>query len=363
MEATRDAPARGRIALRRSSPALVLALLLATGTAPALRAQTCDDARQCTIDDVCVDGTCTGTPATGIPCNDGNSCTEGDSCFAGTCAGMPTSGGACDDHNECTSGDVCSAGQCTGTPLADDTPCSFGCGKCMGGKCEQDPEATKNLKPCTASDDPCLEEGFCAFGICLQLPKLCPDSDQNPCTLDVCDSASGECVNLGTSPCGDCESCVDSGANFECVPLAGRRPLRRRERVYRSRPVPDGSLRRDPPADPNTHADEHGHADCDSDCNTERDVDADGHRDRYGDAARHFHGRNGDRHGHTDADTHRHSNADGDSDLHRNGDRDAARPDAEQQRDGDRRAATATRPHRPSAPAIATATVRSPSTS
>ena len=223
-EAQRDAPARGRIALRRSPPALVLALLLATGAASPLRAQTCNDARQCTIDDVCVDGKCTGTPATGIPCDDGNSCTEGDSCFAGTCAGMPTSGGACDDRNECTSGDVCSAGQCTGTPLADDTPCSFGCAKCVGGKCEQDPDATMNLKPCTASDDPCLEEGFCAFGKCLQLPKLCPDSDQNPCTLDVCDSASGECVNLGASPCVDCESCVASGASFVCTPVPDGAP-------------------------------------------------------------------------------------------------------------------------------------------
>lgn len=80
----------------------------------------CDDGNSCTRNDICLSGTCSGTPvANGTSCDDGNSCTATDSCQAGVCRGSGSTCGdgivqsceQCDDGND-QNGDSCNA-DCT----------------------------------------------------------------------------------------------------------------------------------------------------------------------------------------------------------------------------------------------------------
>jgi hypothetical protein len=75
----------------------------------------CDDGKACTVGDLCVDGTCTGTA---VKCDDGKACTV-DVCdpATGTCSSQPFPDAAnvpCDDGNACTADDTCVAGSCKG---------------------------------------------------------------------------------------------------------------------------------------------------------------------------------------------------------------------------------------------------------
>ncbi len=99
----------------------------------------------------------------------------------------------CDDGNPCTE-DACDPadGSCSHAPAADGTECAFG-----------------------------ADPGQCDSGECVSLCRDVDCNDENQCTEDVCDRATGECVNtrrpdgarcdLGELP-GVCESgvCVDA---------------------------------------------------------------------------------------------------------------------------------------------------------
>lgn len=75
----------------------------------------CNDGDPCTVADVCVNGVCVGTA---IDCNDYNVCTE-DSCFEGDCVNDPDpcNGQPCDDGDPNTINDICVNGTCVGTPI------------------------------------------------------------------------------------------------------------------------------------------------------------------------------------------------------------------------------------------------------
>ena len=74
----------------------------------------CDDTDPCTINDMCDAGVCLGGSEAG--CDDENVCTlDGCEAFVG-CTHDPQDG-ECTDNTECTSDDTCVAGQCTGTPV------------------------------------------------------------------------------------------------------------------------------------------------------------------------------------------------------------------------------------------------------
>ncbi len=47
----------------------------------------CDDDKQCTINDICAGGVCNGTPTDGAPCDDGHACTLTDTCQVDVCVG------------------------------------------------------------------------------------------------------------------------------------------------------------------------------------------------------------------------------------------------------------------------------------
>ena len=78
-----------------------------------------DDGDQCTISDVCIEGSCVSGQQ--MLCDDGNSCTE-DSCdaFEGCIYNDSINNGMmCDDGNECTESDTCNEGSCSGTTIPD----------------------------------------------------------------------------------------------------------------------------------------------------------------------------------------------------------------------------------------------------
>ena len=122
----------------------------------------CDDGDPCTINDVCVNGVCSGTPKI---CDDGDPCTD-DFChpLTGECKYAPK---ICDDNNACTD-DSCN-------PIT--------------GECEH----TNNSAFCD-DGDPCTENDICQNGSCVGTPKDCDDGD--PCTDDFCNSSTGECEHI-----------------------------------------------------------------------------------------------------------------------------------------------------------------------
>ena len=219
----------------------------------------CDDLDPCTINDICVNATCVGTPkdcndnnncttdncnvnngvcqnipAPGMACDDGDSCTFNDTCNGvGQCIGMPI---ICNDNNTCTD-DVCRDGECChdpngnlcddGDPCTVDDTCYFGfclgtdmacddANECTLDLCEIDPNTT--MPVCMHFDvsnilcddgDPCTENDICVSGVCVGTPKDCDDND--PCTDDVCDSNNGMCFYThNTDPCDDGDLCTDS---------------------------------------------------------------------------------------------------------------------------------------------------------
>jgi len=177
--------------MRRTRWELVTAAVLfaALGATPAARAQTCDDANICTNPDMCANGTCTGTPISGGTCDDGNPCTIDDTCVNGKCQGTPMAGGSCGSPG------------CEGTCDAE-------------GTCVADP--AKQMQPCTDSFGDCTTGDVCLLTICLGDFKVCPDSDDNKCTLDACNVATGQCQNFGPVNCGPCGTC-DAGTGM-CDP-------------------------------------------------------------------------------------------------------------------------------------------------
>ena len=112
----------------------------------------CDDSNDCTADDLCAEGVCTGTPvcqcetdedcadngnlcdgtpicqnnlcvtdpATVVVCATDNPCT-GSTCnpSTGGCEESKLTGPVCDDGDACTSNDSCTDGACGGTPICE----------------------------------------------------------------------------------------------------------------------------------------------------------------------------------------------------------------------------------------------------
>jgi len=156
----------------------------------------CDDDNECTTADTCNAGSCVGGAAP--DCDDGNSCTD-DSCQKGVgCVSTPNSA-ACDDGLNCTINDTCTTGDCIGAPQEcdDNEPCTKdGCDS-SDGLCVHAP-----IKgPCN-DDNACTENTTCATGQCEGDVVDCNDSD--PCTADSCNPSSG-CVNAQAATGADCD--------------------------------------------------------------------------------------------------------------------------------------------------------------
>jgi len=176
----------------------------------------CDDGDPCTSASLCADGVCEGVGAT--DCDDLNPCTN-DVCQSnGGCKHPPKLAGACSDDNPCTLGDHCEAGACVATANA----CT----------CQSDADC----KP--FATDACAGPLQCTLGQCVAQPAGKIDcSDGNPCTIDLCDKATGACSHSGAGdgkPCDDGSVCTlgetckgvtcQGGAALACSPGQGACP-------------------------------------------------------------------------------------------------------------------------------------------
>jgi hypothetical protein len=209
----------------------------------------CDDGVDCTID-LCLteggggcvhvadhalceaDGQC-GTPLCeeGVgctvvfvegACSDGDLCTVDDICLNGTCTGEPLNETACADDNLCTK-DVCQPDKgCLHSSA--DGDCVAGIealpGECQLGICV--PQAVLQA-PCAETGDCalfnsgdlcngtllCGDDGFCQLDL-ESLPQ-CDDSLDTPCQKNRCDPETGECAMQPEGdglPCEDGDSCT-----------------------------------------------------------------------------------------------------------------------------------------------------------
>jgi hypothetical protein len=215
------------------------------GKCLALSGSPCDDGNPCTLDGCDPVNGCYHSVDNGATCTDGNECTVGDSCSGGQCVGKSQNacddgdvctndtcdgakgcahtaldGGKCEDGDACTTGDTCKSGACASGGLkacTDGQPCTTdGCdaksGACkftplLSGPCEDGNLCTNN--------DTC-SSGQCAAG------KARDCSDANPCTLDSCDPATGNCLHeagQNGAGCDDGDACttVDACTQGKCL--------------------------------------------------------------------------------------------------------------------------------------------------
>jgi len=141
-------------------------------------------------------------------------------CDDGACLlGPMTDGIMCDDGDLCTGGDLCEDGQCVpGEPVVceDEEPCTEDSCDPATGECVFAPavgESCDDGDPCTDGDI-CLDDGTCG-GTAVECV------DENPCTEDGCDPAFGcvfTAVDDGTG-CDDGDACtgIDLCIDGDCV--------------------------------------------------------------------------------------------------------------------------------------------------
>ncbi len=202
----------------------------------------CNDAKDCTYDDTCVNGVCTGTT---YGCGDGLGCTK-DTCdglggcthaaLDGWCvidqacwpvgstnpanpclkcsAGTPLAwsfndGVSCTDGNPCTLLDTCSGGTCVGgaDKVCDDSnACTDDACVPASGGCVY----TANEDVCVPAECNGLQyqaELRCSNRSCpARNPVSCDDGD--PCTTDTCDPATGCHHQQNTAACDDHNPCT-----------------------------------------------------------------------------------------------------------------------------------------------------------
>jgi len=190
----------------------------------------CNDGNGCTADSCdTVTGDCTATPFDGATCSDGDACTIFDGCKGGACVGDPnlcddgnpctnaacskTKGcafapvaGSCSDGNACTGGEACANGACSGgaaVVCSNPSVCATAACDPQSGECvatsKPDGVACSDGTVCTTGD-------ACAGGACKGAVLDCEDN--NGCTLDSCDAATGCQHTVTTGSCSDGNACT-----------------------------------------------------------------------------------------------------------------------------------------------------------
>lgn len=178
---------------------------------PQNNGQACNaDDNLCTGGDACNGGVC--VPGAVIDCNDSNVCTN-DACSpAAGCTHLAVAS-ACSDGNACTSGDACTGGVCTGGAAKncnDNNPCTT-------DSCNPATGACVNTAGAAACDDgnACTSGDKCVNGSCSGLPlnPVTACDDGKACTADSCDPTLGcqhATIQAGQS-CGSSKVCTDVG--------------------------------------------------------------------------------------------------------------------------------------------------------
>jgi cysteine-rich repeat protein len=178
-----------------------------------LSGASCDDGQICTDGDSC-DGANTCNSGGPLDCSDGNVCTD-EVCDPDSGCEYTNNTAGCDDENACTVDDTCAEGSCiSGSPrdCNDDNVCTDEvCEPATG--CEY----TNNTDPCT-DGSVCTLDDTCADGGCVSgAPLDCGDG--NVCTDDSCDAVEGCGYASNTAPCDDGNACTapDVCGASQCV--------------------------------------------------------------------------------------------------------------------------------------------------
>ncbi|MFT7623132.1 MAG: hypothetical protein ACI9WU_002309, partial [Myxococcota bacterium] len=156
----------------------------------------CDDNNVCNGAEACADGVCVGGQA--MICDDLNDCTQ-DGCDPNDgCTIAPDDTGPCGDGDDCTTDDSCSDGSCSGIPLdcSNGDLCSIGaCVPVIG--CKYEPIDCGDGSACTSES--CVpDEG------CVTTPVVCPDPDTSDCLSAGCDPQVG-CTLTPTAAGATCD--------------------------------------------------------------------------------------------------------------------------------------------------------------
>ena len=175
-----------------------------------------DDGLFCSGNEVC-DELAQGCGHTGDPCGGGTICDEGtDLCLPLTCGN-----GICDVGEDCGSCPVDCGSGTGGT-----------CGACFKGRCDGVCDPKKEGLACAdCAPTWCCGDGSCegdeTVGSCATDCGCSSDgecNDNEPWTIDVCDAATGGCINtwpqcgLADGSCGpDCTSANDVDCALQCV--------------------------------------------------------------------------------------------------------------------------------------------------
>ena len=178
----------------------------------------CDDGDLCTADDTCKDGKCAASGATA--CDDGNPCTT-DGCDKTTGCSFKLSSGTCDDGNKCTDFDICSGGKCKGVlkdPKADcddNNACTTdGCDKATGCTNSNNELACDDGNSCSKGDT--CKDGKCSAGAnvcdCTQDSHCAPSNPKNAClgTLYCDKTAAPYTCKLNPSTVVKCSAAGDT---------------------------------------------------------------------------------------------------------------------------------------------------------
>lgn len=169
----------------------------------------CNDLDPCTKNDVCTDGVCSGTS---VSCEDSNPCTHDVCSSNGVCENIPLSGESCEDDNLCTSASICDAGVCVAienTDCDDQDPCTND--KCYPASgCEY----TGRTGNSCSDDNICTVGEVCRAGVCEAGEHQLECTDDDPCTINMCESEFG-CVVV---PMDDWDVCdVDPRVSEVCI--------------------------------------------------------------------------------------------------------------------------------------------------
>lgn len=179
----------------------------------------CDDGKQCTTNDHCEAGLCTGPLKS---CSDVN---PGDVCHISTCdvetdtcVSVPGNDGAgCIDQDACTLTSVCSGGACVGQQLVD---CSFLDSECGIGVCDA---ASLGCVAMPKNDgDSCDDGAFCTIndscqgGQCKGEVNTCT-AVGDTCNVGSCDEINNKCNVVPGNNGGACSDGNDCTAGETCL--------------------------------------------------------------------------------------------------------------------------------------------------
>ena len=175
------------------------------------------DGTECLLDGICLSGTCCDPE-----CDDGDQCSA-DSCDedTGDCINdvAEMDGKPCEDGNPCSDSEICFDGDCWGQVL-DELPLGTDLADCI---CREDGDCA----PLDADGNACTGVPVCdkaapedELGECAEGPQV-DCEDDNVCTADSCEPASGTCSHEPVEqPCDDGSLCTDGDAcvEGECNP-------------------------------------------------------------------------------------------------------------------------------------------------